>query len=264
MFIPSRKLGDKHIIRGGDMMKGRLLSVDRAKKIGIVDTRNDNYGELTIYFQNIDDSIQKDVTVEFDVRVSAAGNTYAKFQSVVERNQAIFNTEDRNLWYEWGEDEENDFIKNVVPLMNLDIIINPEKTIKPWAIDLFDKTNNRYADLKTQNTPFFTAGRYKYKGEKYNPSFSVTFNKKDFENYLVNHSDCDIYFWVNWTQLNYKNINVEPVHGVWRASFQKMKEKIENEEVVLHAYLSRVDDDHNAKDSYVFNLLDEDVFEKMA
>ena len=38
---------------------------------------------------------------------------------------------------------------------------------------------------------------------------------------------------------------------------------IENGDAPLHPYMHRVNDDHNAKDSYVFNLKNEDVFEKV-
>lgn len=55
-----------------------------------------------------------------------------------------------------GEHYEDDFISKVAPLIQLDIIKNPAKGTSPWEIDLFDRTNNKYADLKTQNTPFFS------------------------------------------------------------------------------------------------------------
>lgn len=42
-----------------------------------------------------------------------------------------------------------------------------------------------------------------------------------------------------------------------------MAEKIKNEEVYLHTYEHRVDDDTNAKDSYLFDLRDEKVFTQL-
>lgn len=138
-------------------MRGRILSINYASKRGRVETRNDDYGELTIYFKNIPDGIMENSTVEFEVKVSAIGNVYANFLSLVDRNQVLFNTEDRNQWYQWGENEELDFINNVALLFGADLIINPAKNNAPWEIDLFDKTNNRYADLKTQNTSYLLA-----------------------------------------------------------------------------------------------------------
>ena len=243
-------------------MRGRILNIDYANKQGKVETRNDDYGVLTVYFKDIPEGINENSTIEFDLKVSAKGNKYAKFLSLVDRNQALFNTEDRNQWYEWGENEELDFVNKVAPKIGVDLILNPAKDNVPWEIDLFDKTNNRYADLKTQNTPFFTCLKYTYAGKKYDPTYTVTFNKKDYENYRVSHPDCDIYFWVNWIQLKYKNIVVEPVHGVWVARFEKMKEAIENRKVQLHSYQNRQNDDHNARESYLFYLKDEDIFRK--
>ena len=242
-------------------MEGRITEIIREERKGRVDTRNDNYRILTIY--NLTDDVQEDSTVEFDVVLSARGYPYAKFIRVVERNQAIFNTEDRDRWYELGNNEELDFINNVVPRIGLDIIINPEKASIPWAIDLFDCTNNRYADLKTQNTPFFYCFQYMYNGQPYDPSYTVTFNKKDYEYYYSNYPECDIYFWVNWTQLEYRDIYVQPINGVWKASFSRMAELIHENAVALHTYMHRTNDDHNARESFLFNLLDESVFQRI-
>lgn len=55
---------------------------------------------------------------------------------------------------------------------------------------------------------------------------------------------------------------MEPVHGVWVARFEKMKEAIENRKVQLHSYQNRQNDDHNARESYLFYLKDEDIFRK--
>lgn len=245
-------------------MEGRLTYLKAQENWGKVDTRNDELGVLTIYFQCVTENIKVNSTVEFDVFTSkTTGKPYAKFLNVAERNQVVFNTEDRDLWYAWGEDFETDFIENIVPRINIDIRKNPEKEYCPWAIDLRDYTNDKPADLKTQNTPFFTAGKYTYGGEPYNPQYTVTFNKKDYENYLENHPGCDIYFWVHWTQLCYKSYSVQEMYGVWKAEFSRMAEKIQAGEVVLHEYLHRKDDDHNAKDSYLFNLADESVFERL-
>ena len=143
------------------------------------------------------------------------------------------------------------------------IIINPEKATKPWVIDFIDETSNKFADLKTQNTPFFTAGRYLYKGKPYDPAFTVTFNHKDYEKYRKEYPLCDIYFWVNWKQLEYRNISIQPVQGIWRAEFKNMAREIENKTAALHSYLHRKTDDHNARDSYLFCLSDESIFTRL-
>ena len=252
-------------------MEGILLSVDRSRGRGTVDTRNDKLGVLTIYFgSQIPSTVQENCSVSFEVRKSAAGNVYAKYLSVVERNAAVFNTEDRDKWYSWGEDFEKDFIEVIVPLIGTDIRKNPEKETCSWAIDLVDYTHKRYADLKVQATPFFSAGssKHKYCGRRYNPTYTVTFNKKDYEKYKQEYPQCDIYFWVNWKQLEYSfpngiTVRVKPLRGVWRAAFPVMCSLIEQNKVSLHAYQHRVDDDHNAKESFLFDLSDVSVFERL-
>jgi hypothetical protein len=247
-----------------NLMEGILLSIDPVEKNGKVDTRNDKLGVLTIYFgKELPDGLSEKCTVQFEVKVSKVGNTYAKFTAVADRNIAIFNTEDRAQWYTWGENREEDFITKIVPKLNLDIRINPEKETCPWALDFYDFTNHRLADLKTQNTPFFTAWKYSYKGTPYNATYTVTFNKKDYEHYLEAAPNCDIYFWIDWRQTKYKNIQLEKLNGVWRASFSKMAEQIQSGSVALHQYLYRTTDDHNAKDSYLFLLSDPEVFQRL-
>lgn len=244
-------------------MEGRLCHIDYEKKWGKVDTRNDTLGVLTVYFKYIPAGLEVDSTIEFEVVTSQAGNKYAKFISCVERNETYFNTEDRSKWYDFGEQLEGDFVPVIRDVTGRDIRVNPEKEYCSWAIDLYDFTVNRTADLKTQTTPFFTAGRYFYRGIRYDPAFTVTFNRKDYEYYLQNYPNSDIYFWVDWKQLKYRDVEIEYVGGIWRADFMRMAEKIQRNEVVLHPYMHRKDDDHNAKDSFLFDLRDYSVFEKL-
>lgn len=244
-------------------MEGQLIYFDKGNASGIVDTRNKQYGKLKIYFNkdtNLD-AIAINLTIEFDIKTSRYDNKYAKFKSIVSRNETKYNTEDRSKWYKWGENFENDFIKEIVPYLGIDIRINPSKADCSWSIDLFDYTNNKPADLKTQTTPFFSVAKYFYKGQRCIPDYSVTFNKKDYENYKEHYPTCDIYFWVHWEELKYRNMEVVPINGVWRAHFSKLAETIENQKAPLHKYQNRVNDDYNARESYIFDLLDEAVFE---
>ena len=91
-----------------------------------------------------------------------SGNIYAEFVTVVERNQAQFNTEDRSKQYDWGEGREKVFLVVICQGTGHDICINPEKELYPRAIDLYEYTLKKTADFKTQNTSFFTAGKYSY------------------------------------------------------------------------------------------------------
>ena len=115
-------------------MERLLVEIRPADSFDIVDTRNDQYGRLRMYYDTPKPSLRPNTTVSFALHTSAMGNVYAKFISVVERNHAIFNTEDRSQWYTLGEDEEADFIRLIVPQIHLDIRKNPEKEYSSYAI----------------------------------------------------------------------------------------------------------------------------------
>ena len=63
--------------------------------------------------------------------------------------------------------------------------------------------------------------------------------------------------------MRHKNIVVKPIKGVWRAEFSKIADIINDNKVALHKYMHRCNDDHNAKESYLLNLNDTEVFEKL-
>ena len=244
-------------------MEGILTYVDPQGKYGKVDTRNDIYKTLFVKFPSLPDPKLVNSSIFFDLTQNEKGIPYAVFVSAALRNKTIFNTEDRTKWYDFGEDYEKEFLDKIEPHLDRDIILNPEKEFCPWALDLYDWTKQKYADLKTQTMPFFMVGKYKYKDHICDPMYSVTFNKKDYLRYKEKAPDCDIYFWINWKQLTYRDISVKPLYGVWRAEFSKMMECIESGQAPLHEYKHRVNDDHNAKDSYIFDLRDYYVMEKV-
>lgn len=236
-------------------MEGRVSYINTEKGYGYIKTGNNEIGDLNFKFESFDG--KKDDTVSFEVAESKNGKKYAKNVKVVKRNKSKYNTEDKNEWYKEGERLEVAFVEEIVPQLEVNLIINPDKINDPSVIDLMDIDNKRFADLKTQNTPFFYA---KSKDKNYDPRFTVTFNKKDYERYCELYPDCDIYWYVNWKQLSYNKISIEPLEGVWVAKFSNMAKKIENKEVYLHSYNHRVNDDQNAKESYLFDLRDKNIF----
>lgn len=247
-------------------MEGRVVYVDRQNGYGRIETQNKDVPRLTFYLTSISFDVMNDDTVSFTIETSSKGIRYAKYVKLMSRNKSKFNTEDKQKWCTEGEELEKAFVERIVPYLNVKLEINPDKCDNPCVIDLIDLTNGKYADLKSQNTPFFTAGRFYYgenKEHKYEPTYTVTFNKKDYENYRNNYPGCDIYWCINWTQLNYDTNYVAPLEGVWRAKFIDMANKIEKGEVYLHEYLHRKNDDINAKDSYLFDLRDITVFERL-
>lgn len=244
-------------------MEGILTYVDPQGRYGKVDTRNDIYKTLFVKFPSLPDYSLVNSSIFFNLEQNEQGVPYAVFVSQALRNKTIFNTEDRIKWYDFGEDYERVFLEQIEPHLDRDIIKNPEKETCPWALDLYDWTCQKYADLKTQTVPFFMVGKYKYKNRVCDPTYSVTFNKKDYLSYKEKAPDCDIYFWIHWKQLRYRDTTVKELYGVWRANFKAMVECIENKQAPLHEYKHRVNDDHNAKDSYIFDLRDRDIMTKV-
>ena len=197
--------------------------------------------------------LEKDDTVTFHLACSASGKAYADNVVKQERNRSAYSTEDKQAWVKAGLQEEYDFVAEIVPRIHRTIVMNEEKKVNPYAIDLYDCDNGRYADLKTQETPFFLAA-VKYPEYGYDPQYTVTFNHKDYVRYCELYPDCDIYFHVIWKQTSGYGVQVEPMEGVWVAHFQQMRNLIETKKVALHSYMFRQGDKVNAKDSYLFNL----------
>jgi hypothetical protein len=104
-----------------------------------------------------------------------------------ERNHNVpHGTEDKQWWLRHGERLEADFVELCVTHLALDVCLNPAKLVDPTAPDLL--VDGKIADLKTQNTPFFTASRYGL-----DPRFTITFNWKDYERYRKLYPDIIIF-----------------------------------------------------------------------
>ena len=230
-------------------MLGRIKVLNLEKKYGYIRSE-ETKKDYCFWFLEVGD-LKKDATVTFDVKRNGEYENAINIVVHTERNVTRFNTEDKKVWCLYGAQKELAFVENVVPLLGRDIIVNPEKKTNPYVIDLFDRDSSGYADLKTQNTPFFNADMYGVA-----PRYAVTFNKKDYERYSTLYPDCDIYFHVHWEQTEFKGKKVEPLSGVWVARFADMKKKIEDKAVPLHEYMERKNDTVNARESYVFDLRD--------
>ena len=157
------------------------------------------------------------------------------------------------MWViEWRK-QEDAFVEEVAPRLNIEAIINPEKQTNPYAPDLL--VNGELADLKCQQTPFFKS----YVLYKIPNQYAVTFNKKDFLSYKEKYPSIVIYYWLNWTEIS-KSIRdivytVKPMTGIWRVDFSYLQEIIENQQTHLHTYKRRVGDSlGNALNSYVLDV----------
>ena len=117
-------------------------------------------------------------------------------------------------------------------------------------------------------TPFFTCARYTQDeagrplARRLDPRLTITFDAKDYRRYCELYPECDIYLYVHWEQLAYRDVEIEPLEGVWVARFADMRAKIEERELVHHYYLRRQGDPRNANDCYLFDLRDP-IFTKL-
>jgi hypothetical protein len=176
--------------------------------------------------------------------------------------KVIHNTEDKQWWCHHGEHLEASFVELCKTQFGIDMAINPQKATDPYAPDLtidLPDMETYLADLKTQNTPFFTASRYRL-----DPQYAVTFNRKDYERYRELYPQLLIFFWVEWKQTTWRDRCVRHMAGIFEAPFSLMRKAIEEGRIPEHEYIARVNDNSgNAKSSFVFNLLDTGIFNKM-
>ena len=158
----------------------------------------------------------------------------------------------KKRWCKEGERIEEAFISKYGKKLGL--IINPEKETNRFAPDLLYNSGN-LADLKTQNTPFFST-RSLY---KIDPTYAVVFNRKDAVRYYKNYPNIIIYFWVEWYSVAYQKGDfyqeVEYINGVFKIPFRHLVEILKK--APLHKYQQRVNDKKgNAKSSYVLDIRD--------
>jgi hypothetical protein len=158
------------------------------------------------------------------------------------------NLQDKGSWCIHGLSKEESFIEKFG--QHFGVLKNPAKLVDKFAPDLFDWRDNRLADLKTQNTPFFTSGRYNV-----DPQLAVTFNLKDVKRYRSLYPEIDIYFWLDWIAVRWGDIEVQPMEAVYFIPFHILLNVVQT--APIHSYLQRKTDTMgNAKDSYVLDLND--------
>ncbi|CAM4181232.1 hypothetical protein [Zobellia nedashkovskayae] len=164
----------------------------------------------------------------------------------------------KTVWCKDGEKIEVAFIDRYGSKLNLKI--NPEKTTNPYAPDLVFN-QNRLADLKTQNTPFFKAQSM----YGIDSSYAVVFNRKDAIRYYKKYPEIIIYFWIEWHSVkfvmgSFEN-NVKYINGVWRIPFKNLIEILKI--APKHEYKQRKNDTKgNAKSSFVLDIRNP-LFEKV-
>lgn len=164
----------------------------------------------------------------------------------------MHDTEDKLWWTEHGARMEVRFVAEVAPHLGLDAALNPAKTADPFAPDLL--VAGQLADLKVQNTPFFTASRYGL-----DPQHTVTFNRRDYLRYSELYPEILLFFWVAWTTLAWPRtaprVRVAKMAGVCEVPFARLAGRVKAGEVPLHSCRRRVGDRAgNATESHLFDL----------
>lgn len=155
-------------------------------------------------------------------------------------------TEDKLWWCLHGNDLEERFVRILRTRFDREAIINPDKMRDKYAPDLV--VGGFLADLKTQNTPFFTADRYGL-----DPQFAVTFNRKDRDRYRDRYPRLHIYFWIEWQTLKLGRSSIRYFAGIFGIPFPRL-EPILNA-APEHFYSRRAGESGtNAKSSFILDV----------
>lgn len=153
-----------------------------------------------------------------------------------------------------GINLEESFVKICNQRLDVDAKINPAKASDKMVPDLI--VDGKLSDLKTQNTPFFTATRYGL-----DPQYTYTFNRKDYLRYKKLYPEIDIYVWIDWRQTEGFGAKVDYLGGFFRLPFSGVVKLIEAG-AQEHHYQHRQDpNDCNAKSSFLLDIRDfEELF----
>lgn len=159
--------------------------------------------------------------------------------------------QDKKTWCKTGETLEVEFLKKFGD--KFDLRANEEKSNNPTLPDFIHNGTSRYVDLKTQNTPFFSASKYQQ-----NRQYAVTFNNIDLQRYRELYPRITVIFHVIWeaTKIKYddgRTFEVRPMSGIWAATIEHISKHCTADK--YHAYQQRVSDNKgNAKGSFVLDL----------
>lgn len=183
-------------------------------------------------------------------------NNFYKHFDIKGNEVNLHNTEDKNWWLLYGNKKEEAFIKfaeekGILPGIQL----NPERPMKPWLPEFIYE--GKYADLKEQTTPFFTAKKYNVP-----PRYAFTLNVRDVNDIAEKYSGCQLIIYINWLAVRFQmfsggqiinEISVVPLQGVWLLKPIDLEIFLTNSPI--HSYKRRFNDTRgNAKDSYVIDV----------
>lgn len=162
--------------------------------------------------------------------------------------------QNKPLWAKRGQEKEWEFIHVICPTLGLKAQWNIED---PYAPDLF--VNNKLSELKFKGVPFFKS--LELFGIP--PQYCLAINHKDYIRYANLYPSIDIYFWVDWQELEKKIgkefYTVRPMFGIYKISFKRLSIGIRSGKFPYYAIPGRANDTTgNAKAVYVFSAKDLD------
>jgi len=168
--------------------------------------------------------------------------------------------QNKTAWVEaYGLVKETEFVEKNLPLVPLQGRINPAKKHNKFTNDLeviFP------SELKTIDTPFFKSGEMFAGFGPFDPQYTATFNKKDYDKYKVEQPDWfTIFFHLHFVghkcalTIRGREYKVNPIDRIYIVQFFYLKALIESGKAPLHKYGERQNDQQgNAKDSYIIDL----------
>jgi hypothetical protein len=163
------------------------------------------------------------------------------------------NSEDKNAYCEQSSKiTEPLFVERfgVGGILNLPIIINPKKKENKFVLDLLNTSNGNEMDVKVEETPFYTA--YKY---KVSPQYAYTINVYDIDSYIKKYKDVGIFVWLNFKDNTREfGVNIYQMEGVYYTTALKI-ENMPNKKI--RTIERRINDKNgNKPDSYVLDVRD--------
>lgn len=135
--------------------------------------------------------------------------------------------DDKAFWCKLGNDKEDAFVKLAEKHpFGHSIAIHPAKAADPYHPDLLVDGKD-IGEVKIKNSPLFFGRKYGV-----DPQYALTMDLKDSFNYcrwLAKGIDIRIFAWVKWEahrmECHGKTYTVEPMGGVWMASFSDLRKK---------------------------------------
>lgn len=162
---------------------------------------------------------------------------------------------DREGWWEFGIQKEQEFVDRVAPGLGLRAEINPERLTNLKSFDLL--VNGQPADLKYSDTTFEIAENlFGVRGDHL-----VALNKTDFGSYFHRYPNLTLYYWIQRPRVyRYKDnandlLHIPSLFGVWCISIKKVSELVQAGMHYEYSYKNRIGkDEKNKKISFFFDL----------